>query len=123
MCCPQESLFERYDCSSRHKCHIGMDVDVSQLLRVLRAAQQSGETLELKLHQLGVPSKPFLSLICRGPTLIMQQDIPIASPLRPSGAASTLHLSAAHLARRDRCLSRGSPQLVGSRHLQARSPP
>lgn len=106
-------MFERYDCSSRHNNLIGIDLDVSQLLRVLRAAQHSGETLELKLHQLGgrsaggesaadvaPPSKPFLSVSCRGQTLNMQQDIPIASPLRPSGARFTRDRSTAHSARR-----------------------
>lgn len=98
-CFLQGAMFERYDCSSRHKCLIGIDLDVSQLLRVLRAAQHSGETLELKLHQLGDSAadgatafKPFLSVSCRGQTLNMQQDIPIASPLRPSGVRDMVNL-------------------------------
>jgi len=73
-------------------------VDVTQLLRVLRAAGASvPEALELKLNQLssrgqtaatGTPPaapKPFLTVSAKGQVLDIQQDLPISTPLRPSG--------------------------------------
>ena len=85
---------------SRHRNLVGFNVDVAQLLRVLRAAGANvPESLELKLQQLGgrsqqaAPdaalghSKPFLTVSSKGQVLDIQQDLPISTPLRPSGAA------------------------------------
>ena len=97
----QELLFEELTCISRHSNWVGFSVDVAQLLRVLRAAGASvPEALELKLQQLssrgqtaatGTPPaapKPFLTISAKGQVLDIQQDLPVSTPLRPSGECS-----------------------------------
>ena len=96
----QELLFKELTCVSRHRNWVGFDLDVAQLLRVLRAAGANvPEALELKLQQLGsrgqttatgtapaAASKPFLTVSAKGQVLDIQQDLPISAPLRSSGA-------------------------------------
>ena len=97
----QELLFRELMCVSRHRNWVGFSVDVAQLLRVLRAAGANvPEELELKLNQLSsrgqttatdtapAASKPFLTVSAKGQVLDIQQDIPISTPLRPSGECS-----------------------------------
>lgn len=97
----QEALFERYDCSSAHRNQIGIDIDIRQLLRVLRSALTAAELVELRLRLIAdrasggvsaaeVAPKPYLCLTCPGDALNVQQDIPVNTPLRPSGTPSKL---------------------------------